>query len=242
MSIENNEVINFNYDSKNPIFQTDSTIIDSPIALSLNGFFSLFNRSSSRSRGRIRRSFPLQYMDLTEKFSEIDGSPSPIISNPEILEEIKKIINGTVEYNRNRRTFSFSRPNQVEINISNLATGIKSFVVLQLLLLSGNINPHSILIIDEPEIHLHPKWEIEYARIIVELSKAGIPIIISTHSPYFIKALTVYSKNYQITENIKVYYGKANESGLTTFDDITLNLQPFLITLSEPMQQLFLDS
>lgn len=39
MSVENNQVTNFNYDSKNPIFQTDSTIIDSPIALSLNGFF-----------------------------------------------------------------------------------------------------------------------------------------------------------------------------------------------------------
>lgn len=179
---------------------------------------------------------------MTEKFSEIEGSPYPTISNPEILEEIKKIINGSVEYNSARRTFSFSRPNQVKINTSNLATGIKSFVVLQLLLLSGNINPTSILIIDEPEIHLHPKWEIEYARIIVQLSKAGIPILISTHSPYFIKALTVYSKNYEITEKVKAYYGKGNESGLSVFDDITLNLQPFLITLSEPMQQLFSES
>ena len=46
--------------------------------------------------------------------------------------------------------------NGQEINIDNVALGIKGFGLIQLLLKNHQLNSRTLLIIDEPEIHLHP--------------------------------------------------------------------------------------
>lgn len=240
--IENNVATKFNY--KNQIFQTDATIIETPTIIQLDKyFFRSALRSARYKLETFRNELPLHYMDLLSKFSDTqDVSPIPVINYPEVFQEIPSIIGGEVVFTEDEKTISFSK-NDKTIASSNIATGIKSFGILQLLLKSGNINDNSFLIIDEPEVHLHPHWEIEYARLIVLLSKAGVPIIISTHSPYFIKALTVYAKKYEIVDKINVLFGeKEKDKSFSTFTDITNNLQPFLETLSEPMQKLFLEN
>ena len=63
-----------------------------------------------------------------------------------------------------------------------------------------------IIIIDEPEIHLHPEWQIKFAELIVLLQKEfGMHILLTTHSPYFLKAIQVYSKKYEISDKCKYY-------------------------------------
>ena len=67
--------------------------------------------------------------------------------------------------------FKFKRSDGSIFNLLDVATGIKSFSILQLLLKKGILNDKTLLIIDEPESNLHPQWIIEYARIIVMLNK-----------------------------------------------------------------------
>lgn len=55
----------------------------------------------------------------------------------------------------------------------NVASGIKTFGIIQLLLDADEINPGKMLIIDEPENHLHPKWQIDCAQLIVKMVKKG---------------------------------------------------------------------
>lgn len=45
------------------------------------------------------------------------------------------------------------------------------------------------IIIDEPELNLHPDLQVAIARIIAEMVNAGLKVIISTHSDYLIKEL-----------------------------------------------------
>ena len=61
----------------------------------------------------------------------------------------------------------FNKP----ININNLSTGLKAFVILKILLERNILKEKDVLILDEPEIHLHPKWQMQYAQIIVLLQK-----------------------------------------------------------------------
>ena len=61
----------------------------------------------------------------------------------------------------------YNREDGQSFPLFDSATGIKSFAVLQLLLRNGVINKNTLLIIDEPEAHLHPQWIVEYARIVV---------------------------------------------------------------------------
>ncbi|MBR9955759.1 ATP-binding protein, partial [Cronobacter sakazakii] len=47
----------------------------------------------------------------------------------------------------------------------------------------------SYLIIDEPELNLHPHNQIKMAELLVRLSNCGVKIIITTHSDYIVKEI-----------------------------------------------------
>lgn len=81
---------------------------------------------------------------------------------------------------------------------------MKSFIIIKTLLQNGSIDENGIIILDEPEIHLHPEWQLKFAEIIVLLQKEfGLNILLNTHSPYFLNAIEVYSKNI-ILQNIVI--------------------------------------
>jgi predicted ATPase len=52
------------------------------------------------------------------------------------------------------------------------------------------IKPGSMLIIEEPEAHLHPANQRILARLLVNLIRRGIKITITTHSPYLLEQLS----------------------------------------------------
>ena len=66
----------------------------------------------------------------------------------------------------------------------------------------------TVLILDEPEVHLHPKWQLEYARLILKLVKDSIKILVNSHSPYMIEALKRYSEVEEIENKTNFYLAK----------------------------------
>ena len=72
--------------------------------------------------------------------------------------------------------------------------------------MNGSLKQGGVFILDEPEIHLHPEWQKTLAEIIVLIQiEFNIHILINSYSPYFIKAIDVYSKKYKIRETCKFY-------------------------------------
>jgi len=82
----------------------------------------------------------------------------------------QSILNGSSSYDKMRDIF-FYKSNNISIELSDAATGIRSFSTIQMLLKNGWLGPRTLLIIDEPEAHLHPQWIVEYAKLIVMLHK-----------------------------------------------------------------------
>lgn len=153
--------------------------------------------------------------------------------NNNLLSIISKVINGNFSID-SLDEIVFTK-NATEFEFGNVATGIKSFGILQLLLQKGKLNSNTLLIIDEPEVHLHPTWQVKFAEILVLLSKElAIPILLTSHSPYFIEALDRYTKKYQYEGSTNFYFAKKDENGLSSkIIDVTNDITPILSSISE---------
>ena len=102
------------------------------------------------------------------------------------------------------------------------------------------LNERHLLIIDEPESNLHPEWQLKYANIIIKLSKYGIPILITTHSPYMVQALSFYARKENLTDGVKFYLANKVE-GLSEFEDVSNDLRPIFLKLSKPLEEMVWD-
>ena len=65
-----------------------------------------------------------------------------------------------------------------------------------------------LLVIEEPEAHLHPKAQIEMARLLVMLVNSGAKVLITTHSDYILNELSNCIKLDRTENNFKEEYLK----------------------------------
>lgn len=126
--------------------------------------------------------------------------------------------------------------NNIAIQLENIATGIKQFGILQVLNDNNHLQDGQILILDEPEVHLHPKWQLEMAKIIVELVKNGVKIIVNSHSPYMVDALKYYADELEVNNNF--YLAEKNKDATSVITDVTMDIAPIFEKLTEPLRQL----
>ena len=120
----------------------------------------------------------------------------------------------------------------------NLSTGLKTFVILKTLLLNGGIEYNGVVILDEPEIHLHPEWQLLFAELIVLLHREfGVHILLNTHSPYFLRAIQVYSAKYEMADKCR-YYLSENRGNHAAITDVSGDIERIYARLSKPLQDL----
>lgn len=125
------------------------------------------------------------------------------------------------------------------LNAFNLSTGLKTFAILKKLLKNGDIQYNGMVILDEPEIHLHPKWQLLLAEIIVLLHKEfNLHVLLNTHSPYFLRAIEVFSYKHNVQNKCKYYSSERNEFDNAVITDVTGNTEVIYKMLAEPFQTL----
>lgn len=153
--------------------------------------------------------------------------------NDKIIKDIEHIIGGKIYYDTNKDDFLYQKDIlDIPLNMNSTATGIKAFGLLQILLLNGTIKKDVILILDEPEANLHPKWQLKYAETIVKLVKYGVKVVFISHSPYMIEALKRYSDKEGLCDKSNFYLA---EGGYIEHQD---SLENIFEKLSVPMREL----
>lgn len=126
-----------------------------------------------------------------------------------------------------------------KIKISNISAGIKTFLILKTLILNGHIAEKGCIILDEPEVHLHPEWQLVFAKLIVLLQKSfNLHILLNTHSPYFLRAIQVYSSKYEIADRCNYYLAENNEDGTASIRDVKGRIEEIYKLLHRPFQDL----
>ncbi len=76
--------------------------------------------------------------------------------------------------------------------IEQVASGLKTFAPLYLALKYELVK--DCLIVDEPEVSLHPKWIEVMAEVLYRLSKKGMKVFVATHSDIFIEKINFFLK------------------------------------------------
>ena len=100
----------------------------------------------------------------------------------------------------------------------NISSGIQQISIIQILLSNYRLQPESFLIIDEPEVNLHPEWQFKFAEILVLLAKElEITIYLNSHSPMFIEAIEVLTMYYDLENETNFYLTKKQENGKYNF-------------------------
>lgn len=151
---------------------------------------------------------------------------------------LNTVISGDIEENQDGEYCYKSKKFIKPLSVKNLSTGLKSFALIKKLLENGSIKEKDVLILDEPEIHLHPEWQLLYAELMVLLQKEfDLSMVITTHSPYFLDAIDVFSTKYDISKRTH-YYLAENEGDVASLQDVTGNIDAIYKKLSDPMQTL----
>ena len=120
------------------------------------------------------------------------------------------------------------------LDMKNVAEGMKNFLLMKLLIENSTLLENGVLILDEPEMHLHPEWQLLFAELIVLVNKyLNTHILINTHSPYFLNAVEVYTNKYMVVEP-KYYLSKIDGNVY----DVTDNVEEAYAELARPFQML----
>lgn len=77
----------------------------------------------------------------------------------------------------------------------NVGFGLSYALPIIVALFLGTIEPNTIVLIENPEAHLHPKGQTELAKLIALSVEAGAQVIVETHSDHLFDGLRVYAKN-----------------------------------------------
>ncbi|WP_263833633.1 ATP-binding protein [Sulfurospirillum oryzae] len=161
--------------------------LDSPVytkikqGLVKNTYFSFFNQKL--------KGYP-KYIDDLYKY--IDGEFILKGNDPEIekiANEIEKRIQGKVSIEKFNNTIIFEDQNSHKIAIGLAAMGVANLGLISMLIRNEIIKKNSFLIIDEPEAHLHPEWQVLLVDTLYNLAKSGVNVVITTHSLEIIKYL-----------------------------------------------------
>lgn len=178
-------------------------------------------------------------MDILMKLRVVSKTFTNIIESAEQDEmkktielELSKVLKRNIIHSRS----SLYENNGKKFSFSSLASGMKSYVIIKLLLDNGYLKKNSLLIIDEPEVHLHPAWQLSFAELLVLLNKTlGVKLLLATHSPYFLQAVEVFSQKYNLQENTHFYLSKREAKG-TILNNIDNNLDETYKLMAEPIK------
>lgn len=132
------------------------------------------------------------YIDWLNDLNEIKKSSKKTEFHI-IAEKIKKLVNGKYHIDPDGSIHFISRKKRGQSDIPKMELHLASSTVKSLFglwfYLEYQATSNSVLMIDEPELNLHPSNQRALARLITEIVNSGVNVIVSTHSDYFVREL-----------------------------------------------------
>jgi len=211
--------------------------------------FELLNKVYSDYALPVRRN-----VDFTRQLDETSKKESFILKNhPNIIELFAEIIGGKYKVAKTRDLFFIPKSSSVRLTMEESSSAVRTMLDIGFYICHA-AEKGDLLIIDEPELNLHPENQCRLARLLARLVNLGIKVFITTHSDYLVKEfntllmlnnegnkLSKISKQYGYNnsellkkEQVKVYIA---EEALAQLPDKTRRTRIFTFTQADITQK-----
>ena len=87
----------------------------------------------------------------------------------------------------------------------------------------NNINCGSILLVENPEAHLHPKGQTLLGKFLVKVAACGVQVVVETHSDHVLDGMRIEVRNKTITpDEINIYFFEKYKNRITKKSNIEI--------------------
>ena len=135
-------------------------------------------------------------------FEEAQGNQNSVVEAAEALE--REALAGQIRATRSQvggyPEFAY-RPSGMGEDIRlTRASSMVSELAPVVLFLRGAVSPGDMLIIEEPEAHLHPAAQTQMARTLASLVRAGVRVVVTTHSDWLLMEIANLMREGELQE------------------------------------------
>ena len=168
--------------------------------------------------------------EAVKKFQEISGSQIKL----DFLDNYEPFKNAF---------FAVRKDNNQQISLSNLGSGYEMiFALLYSFYLAQQSGKQLIVLIDEPELHLHPRLQEKFVEFLLEFSKKA-QIFLASHSPLLVKQLSENNKvTIRVLENDGQKVSKIERQVLPYVSANETNFLAFNLATEEYHNELYEES
>lgn len=158
---------------------------------------------------------PIDYnVRFVNQLQSLEGKRSKLISeHSELLDDFTTIVGGTYAANKEGNIYFIPHRTKTQLALTEASSSARSLLILWYWLTSIAA-PGDMLMIDEPELNLHPVNQRKMARFLAKLVNMGVNVFVTTHSDYIVKefnTLIMLAQRTTHTKNLQQTYHYKNE-------------------------------
>ena len=133
---------------------------------------------------------PVQYdIDFMYQLENVGKRKSFIAKeHPEVLDDFTNIVGGTYTITSNDQLYYTPKGTRSQLTMVESSSSARALLDLSFYL-NCIAEKGDLLMIDEPELSLHPENQRRIARLFARLANIGVKVFITTHSDYIVKEL-----------------------------------------------------
>ena len=92
------------------------------------------------------------------------------------------------------------------------------------MLLRASLLPDSVVLLENPEAHLHPRGQTEMGKLIACAVKAGVQVIVETHSDHLFDGIRIFAKeDGHFAHDFIGYWFDLDDDNFTQWENIQVN-------------------
>lgn len=156
-------------------------------------------------------------VQFVNRFGSLEALSSTLLAqHPTLVTDFESIAGGKYETNKDGVTHFVPRDSKTRLRLSEASSAARSLVVIWYWLKAQAAVGH-MLLVDEPELNLHPENQRAFARFLAKLVNLGVKVLITTHSDTMLRefnTLIMLGQNLDHVTQVRHQHGYSDDECL----------------------------